>query len=305
MDAQTLIECYVNDVAGRLPGKIRNDVGLELRSLLTEQLTAAGQAKGRTPDQEMAMEVVNHFGQPDEVARRYRPDNLGLIEPEQVTPFLRLVALIVGLQWAFTLPQLAHGSFSAWWLSWGLGAFWWVGVLFTVFAMTSWIGRRFPASAAVRRPAHSWRPSTSASTQDLALRPVSGTVNLVLCAALTAFFAAPTRIVEQLLPGPAAGQWAYHDSFSGYLLLPLLAIIVARLLIFAFVLIRQHSSSAVEMIRSGLWVCFVVLLWWALLRWQIFDNAGLNFGFKGWLVIFLIVNTVQLVVSFTRWLARV
>ena len=295
----------MNDVAARLPGKIRDDVSLELRSLLTEQLTAAGKAAGRTPDQEMAVTVVNDFGQPDEVARRYRPDSLGLIEPEQVTPFLRLVALMVGLQWAFTLPQVAHGRFSDWWLSWGLGAFWWVGVLFTGFAVMSWIGRSFPAEAAVRRPVQAWRPSTNASTRDLALRPVPGAVAWLLFAALTVFFAAPAWILGHLLPGPASGAWAaYHESFSGNLLLPLLALMVARLLFFAFVLIRQRSSGDVEMIRSGLWVCFVVLLWWALLRWQIFDNAGLNIGFKSWLFIFLIVNTVQIAMSVARSLAR-
>ena len=38
MDAQAIIEDYVNKVAAKLPRKLRNDVGLELRTLLTEQL---------------------------------------------------------------------------------------------------------------------------------------------------------------------------------------------------------------------------------------------------------------------------
>ena len=38
MDTQTVIEDYVNKVAAKLPRKLRNDVGLELRTLLTEQL---------------------------------------------------------------------------------------------------------------------------------------------------------------------------------------------------------------------------------------------------------------------------
>jgi hypothetical protein len=308
VDAQTLIETYVNDVAARLPSKIRNDVGLELRSLLTEKLTDAGSTAGRTPDQEMAMKVVNEFGQPDEVARRYRGDNLGLIEPAQVPHFLKLVALTVGLQWAFTLPRVATGSFSEWWTSWGLGAFWWIGVLFTVFATASWLRRHSPAAAAIaaRQPAPSWRPSTREATRDLALHPVEGAVHWSLSAVVTAFFAAPVWIVGHLLPRAAGGEWvAYDDFFSRYLLLPLLAIMVARLLLFALVLVRQRSSSPVAIIRSGLWVCFVALLWWAELRWQIFANVGVNFGFKSWLVIFLIGNTVLIVMSAPRWLARV
>jgi hypothetical protein len=303
VDAQTLIETYVNDVAVRLPRKIRDDVGLELRSLLTEQLSAAGRAAGRTPDQEMAMKVVNDFGQPEEVARRYRAHSLELIEPGHVPAFLKLVALTVGLQWALTLPLVAHGSFSEWWISWGLGAFWWVGVLFTVFATMSWIRRRSPAGADIaRQPAQSWRPST----RDLALQPGAAAVHRSLSAVLTAFFAAPAWIVGHLLPGAAGGEWAaYDDAFSRYLLPPLLAVMVARLLFFALVAVRQRSSNSVEVIRSGLWVCFVALLWWAALRWQIFANAGVNLGFKSWLVIFLIVNTVQIAMAAPRWLARV
>jgi len=293
----------VNDIAARLPRKIRNDVGLELRSLLTEQLTAAGRASGRAPDPEMAMKVVNDFGQPDEVARRYRSGSLELIEPGQVPAFLKLVALTVGLQWALTLPRVSQGSFSEWWLSWGLGAFWWVGVLLTCFAVMSWFRRRLPAgSDAARQPAQAWRPTA----RDLALQPGPAVIQWSLSAVLIAFFAAPAWTVGHLLPGTTGGVWAvYDDPFSRYLLPPLLAIMVARLLLFALVAVRQRSSDSVEIIRSGLWVCFVALLWWAQLRWQIFANVGVNLGFKSWLVIFLIVNTVQIAMSAPRWLARV
>ena len=73
MDTQTIIEDYVNKVAAKLPRKLRNDVGLELRTLLTEQLASAGRDAARVPDSEMAMDVLRRFGPPGEVAARYSP----------------------------------------------------------------------------------------------------------------------------------------------------------------------------------------------------------------------------------------
>ena len=47
MDPQALIESYVDDVVRRLPRRQRSDVGLELRSLLGEELAA--RAAGSRP----------------------------------------------------------------------------------------------------------------------------------------------------------------------------------------------------------------------------------------------------------------
>jgi hypothetical protein len=44
MDAQVAIDSYINTIAAPLPRRLRNDVGVELRTLLTEQLTAAAAA---------------------------------------------------------------------------------------------------------------------------------------------------------------------------------------------------------------------------------------------------------------------
>jgi hypothetical protein len=294
-----VIDAYVNEVAARLPHKLRGDVALELRSLLTEQLNAAGTAAGRAPDQEMALELVNDLGQPDAVARRYRTETFELIRPEHVPAFFRLVALSVGLQWALTLPMVAHSSFSAWWVSWGLGAFWWVGVLFTVFATMARFPR--PAEGAAGSHAPAWRPWT----EDIALRPGASWVHFGLCAVLTVFFVSPAWIIGHLLTAGTGGAWAaYDDAFGRFLLPPLIALMIARLILFALVAIRQRSSSLVEDLRLGLWVVFVALLWWAQLRWTFFSNPGVNFGFKCWLAIFLIANTGQIAVCVPRFAAR-
>ena len=55
MSANDVIESYVRDVARLLPNKRRDDVALELRALLQEELAGKAEAAGRAPDRAMAM----------------------------------------------------------------------------------------------------------------------------------------------------------------------------------------------------------------------------------------------------------
>ena len=50
MNAQDVIESYVRDVARLLSRDKRNDVALELRELLHDELAARAEAAGRAPD---------------------------------------------------------------------------------------------------------------------------------------------------------------------------------------------------------------------------------------------------------------
>jgi hypothetical protein len=110
-------------------------------------------------------------------------------------------------------------------------------------------------------------------------------------------------VLEQL--GAAGPEWtAYDDAFGHQLLPPLIALMVARLVLFAIVAVRRRSSSALDYLRSALWVCFVALLWWAILRWRIFASGGPDFVLKTWLGIFLFINSIQIPLSLRRqWLS--
>ena len=70
MHANEVIESYVLDVARQLPRRQRNDVALELRSLLHEELSALAAKQGQAPDQAMAMRMLASFGRPAEAAAR-------------------------------------------------------------------------------------------------------------------------------------------------------------------------------------------------------------------------------------------
>ncbi len=111
MDANTLIESYVDDVARRLPRKIRNEVGLELRALLTDELASVAAQIGRPPDSELALQVLAKFGRPEDVAARYGGERgFTLIEPAHAPAFVSIAALGVAVQWAFTLRRVFDGS---------------------------------------------------------------------------------------------------------------------------------------------------------------------------------------------------
>lgn len=131
MDAKALIDSYTNDVARRLPRKLRNEVGLELRALLTDALNTTAAAAGRAPDRELTLDVLRNFGRPDVVAARYAPRGFHVIEPEHAPWFVTLSLACVAIQWALTLPRvfMQTSTIGEWWLGWGLGALWWVGLL--------------------------------------------------------------------------------------------------------------------------------------------------------------------------------
>ncbi len=126
MDVQAVIGIYIDSIAARLPYRLRNDVGVELRTLLMEQLAAAADA-GRAPDEKLAVDLVRGFGLPEEVAARYSPRGFEIIEPAHARVFVTLSAVCVVLQWAFTLPAVfaLRVTLRDWWRGSGFGALAW------------------------------------------------------------------------------------------------------------------------------------------------------------------------------------
>jgi hypothetical protein len=314
MDTQAIIEDYVNKVAAKLPRKLRNDVGFELRTLLTEQLRSAAQDAGRSSASEMAMDILRCFGRPDEVAARYAPRGFQLIEPEYSPILVTLATLCVVIQWAVTLPAVysSRMTLGDWWLRWGFSAFSWAGFLVLWFGLASWIQRRFPADpgTGIRPWTHwifwvpfptEWRPGEPEAAEWRA-----GMYAAPLGAVLTLFFIAPAWILGHLLPAGTNTSWAlYDDHFQRRLLTPLIALMAVRLVLLAAAALNERQRVRAETLRFGLWVCFVVLLYWAMFSGRIFAYALTDVLFKAWLLIFLLVNTVGILVWIRRTATRV
>ncbi len=219
MDPKHLIESYVDDVVRRLPRRARGDVGFELRSLLGEELEAKAQGAGRPADEAMALALLNSFGRPQDVAERYGPTGFLIIKPSAGPGFVWAALVGGAVQWALSLPAaLTHphshvgvpGSFgdvaaqiSRWWLSWGLGAFWFPGFLVVVAIIAAWIGQIWPDTGA-------WAPRRVLDPNRIN-RPLLA-IGLIAWAAYMAFL-----IVEPLLlgalPRPVAAVFTFDDDF--------------------------------------------------------------------------------------------
>ncbi len=92
MKPMELIERYVNEVGRHLPGKTRDDIQLELLSLLQDALDERA-ADGQEPDTAATVELLKEFGSPEEIAAQYRPSN-ALIGPA-LLPIYKLVVTVV------------------------------------------------------------------------------------------------------------------------------------------------------------------------------------------------------------------
>jgi hypothetical protein len=313
VDTQVIIDNYIQDVANRLPRRLRNDVGMELRGLLAEQLDGAARDAGRAADGALAIEVLRRFGRPEDVAARYAPQGFELVAPELAPWFLRLATACVAVQWALTLPRLFSSAmtFAQWWPRWGFGAFAWVGVLLVWFGAATWVRRQSPVNPqSLSRPwthwifwvpsTTDWRPVDRVAAER---RAATGAFPLGVAAAL--FFIAPAWFIGLFAAAGVDTSWALYDAnFSHWLLLPVIALMTMRLALFA-VAINARWRAPTEAIRFGLWVGFVALLIWALVGWRIFAHPVTDSLFKAWLSIFLLVNTIQIIVWLRRQATRV
>jgi hypothetical protein len=313
MDTSALIASYTNDVARRLPRKLRNEVGLELRALLTDQVNAAAADAGRAPDSELALRVLKNFGRPDEVAARYHhAREFNVIEPAHAPVFVKLAAFCVLAQWALTLPRVFSSSltFGDWWLGWGAGALWWVGLLTVWFGVAGWIQRRSPIDPhsfvrpwthyIVWVPTRDWLPGHDVNLY------AGAKVIVPLVSVLTVFFISPATFLNYVLPGNVDTSWARYDAdFQRWLLTPLIALMAARLALFTLAVVDERLRARTEPVRLGLWIAFVGLLVWSAARWDIFASVFTDALFKAWLSIFLLVNCLQIYTEIRRALARV
>ncbi|MEJ1966692.1 MAG: hypothetical protein WDO56_36185 [Gammaproteobacteria bacterium] len=314
MDAHVVIDSYVNNIAARLPRTLRNDVGVELRTLLLEQLTRAAADIGCEPDEKLAIEVARRFGRPEEVAARYSPRGFQIIEPEHAPAFVKLSAVCVAIQWALTLPAVfaSRTTPGEWWLSRGFGALAWVGIFVIWFGLAAWIRRRSPVDPeSLSRPwTHilfwlplpaDWRPFDRDAFER---RAELGA--LPLGVAVTIFFVAPAWFLGFLTPTGTNTSWALYDEHFRHSLLPaLIVLMVVRLALCAAALINARLRARLEAFRFGLWVCFVGLLYWTVFSGSIFAGPVADALFKAWLLIFLLVNTIQIAVWIRRALTQV
>lgn len=224
LTADQLIDAYVADVARLLPRGQRDDVAMELRALLHDEIDAAAAGEPARRD-EAAREYLTGFGRPAEVAARYGTP-VSLIDPADTRWFLRLAVLgsalllfggLLDVLSRHTGSGSLQDAVRVWWPTAWPHVFTLLGVLLAVFAFGSWKRRRWPSQTA-------WRPHALPTNR----------INRTGRAAALAFWIAGTIVLvkpDWFFRMPAARTvFAYNDGFlrlRGPVLLAMLTLAIA------------------------------------------------------------------------------
>lgn len=219
MDPNAVIESYVDDVVRRLPFRQRRDVGFELRSLLGEELQAKADEAGRPADEAMTLALLGGFGRPEDVAERYGPLGFIIIKPAAAPAFSWACLISVAVQWGLSLPAVmmrpaAYGEvpgsigdilthLSRWWLTWGVGAFWFPGFMVVMAIFAARIEKLGPERSA-------WTPRRVLD-RDRINRPFMA-FGLVAWAGYMALLAFEPLLLDAL-PRPLADVFTFDDGF--------------------------------------------------------------------------------------------
>jgi hypothetical protein len=300
----TLIESYVLDVIRRLPRKQRNDVGFELRALLTEGLRDRAGDAG-VADEAMTLAFLREFGRPDDVAARYYPLGPPIIPPAHTAAFAWATVIGVGLQWAITLPLVFNAQLSpelpasarpgAWWVTYGLGAFWWPGFLVTVMMAAAFLRQRWPAGL------QPWR--SKIVDRDHVSRPL---YLLGLAAALAGIglWVAIAWIVMTTAT-PFARALAFAPDFIATRAPVLLLFWAAGLVQLVVVIIEGRWRSLTRRINTGMQVAACALMGWLILGGPIFAGEPADRTTKGALAFLIAIILIQLAAEALRGRRRI
>jgi len=286
-----VIESYVLDVMRRVPGKERDDVGLELRGLLTEMLDGRAEAEGVAPHDAMVLEMLRDFGTPAEVAARYQPPGFVIIPADQTRWFAILSLGGVGLQWALTLPAIFQDQDTAahWWMTWGLGSLWWPGFLVMTALVAAWGGQL-----------RTFTPKAKARTLD------AERVNRTAMVVGLAWFAVGAAIVIALpfiagsLPGVLPQVFAFDPSFVSNRAPPVLILWLGIFATLVAVLAKGRWTPRLRWVSIGFSFGFAALLGWWLAAGPIFLAKATNDGARGAIALVLVIIAVDIAVQLYR-----
>jgi hypothetical protein len=277
MTPNEVIDAWVSDVARRLPRRQRNDVAFELRALLHEELQDKADAAGHPADEAMATGLVRAFGDPKDVAARYRP-TLTIIEPSDGRTFLRatVIGLLViwsaGLLEHFAQPMASGGDFlgalGRWWVGTVVASLWWPGALVLGFGLGTWARRR-------RNKVSGWKPQPANRLEGGRAGSVMALLGITAGLAALAF---PHRLLDLAFGGraaPAAYEaFTYTDTFL-QLQAPVLAVLLAlNLPLIATAMVRGQWSPLLRRLDKALWLATCAVLTWIVLDGPVFKVAA-------------------------------
>ncbi len=299
MTPDEVIDCYVADVARRLPGSKRNDVAFELRALLREELRGRAGDAGRLPDEAMALDLLRAFGHPDEVAERYRPGGVTFIKPSESRMFAALALGGVALQWAVSLPaafaELRPGDdqlalLGRWWVSYGLAAFWWPGFLVVIAMIAAWISQN-------AKPAP-WKPR--AADRDTINR-AAWILGIAAAAAGAAFLVVlPWAIDHASDPGLGAAL-RFDPAFLQERAPVVLAFMLGHIALYVMLVIEGRWRPLTRWLDIIISLAIACILVWFIASGPIFAAEQADVITKGFLALLVLIVLAD--VGFKMWRA--
>lgn len=286
MDVDSMIDAYVQDVAQSLPRKQRNDVALELRELLREDLHARAAALGRALDADIALQGLRAFGTPKDVAARYF-EPWTIIPPTETRRFL--FAAIIGIAVLIALsplggplPQEKHI---------GAAIFLWLGVLVTYFGLQGVFQRR-------GKTTRLWVPRGRDSVNRFT--PLAFIV-LIFMGILA--YGAPRWLFAQLTHGGTLSATLDYDPIFYASRLPVIfALWLCQAVLFAILAARGRWSPWLRRVDFGLETAIAVVLIWFLVAGEVFKEPALNQGALNMISMFILFLFIDLGVKLYRGL---
>ena len=291
MNPIDVIESYVIDVMRRVPAKDRNEVGLELRGLLTEMLDDRALAAGRAADDAMVLAMLREFGTPAAIAARYRPPGMLVIPAEQTRSFATLSIIGIALQWALTLPLVFDGSldFGGWWLTWGLGAFWWPGFQAMIALLTSWLRAR-----GLFLP--KWTPRVADPDRIDRSGALAGLAGFAI--GMGFMIALPWLVA--LMPAPIARVLEFDPDFLRHRAWPVVVLWLGAFALAVAVARHGRRNVLARRLEIGTSLCFVALLAWWISAGDMFVQQATNDGARGGLALVIAFILIDLAVKLYR-----
>jgi len=304
MNANQLIESYVDDVVRHVDRKRRNDVGMELRTLLTDELQGQAEIAGRQAELEMAMTLLRRFGRPEDVALRYRKPGFPIIEPADGPAFVRITAIGMAAVWILGLVvTFPHGGgperLGRWWMTFGLGAFWWPGFLVVCAGVAAWVRRRFPVAG-------EWQPRVI--DRDRINRPAwvlaiaASTLGII-------WLTSPAEFVEQITSGRLAPQFygslVYDATFRQWRLPLLLTLMITHLMLYAVLVAQGRWQRLTRRLDVILSAANAGLLVWSLAAGRLFQGEAADSIARGAIALVLLFVIWDIAAKVYREQARV
>lgn len=303
MDTKAIIESYVGEVVRHLPRRQRNDIAFELRSLLTEDLDGRASERERPADEALAIELLTEFGRPQDVADRYRPAGFTVIRPADAPAFMWISLGGLVLQWVITLPAVlldpaGHGEWltrlGTWWLSWGLGAFWWPGFLITLTIIAAAISHRRGRSEAP------WVPPRAID------RDRVNRFSMVFLTALGVVGASVVLALPTLaywapgLPQPVLAAFAFDPVFLAWKAPWVILLWLVELTLAIVAIVRGRWDRTLRRISQASGVAWIALSTFWVVSGDIFVADSADAVTKLCLVFVILIVLVGLIISVRR-----